>query len=164
MIGPGSKNTSAGSETGTSEDTEVSSSEDAREDQSPGSGNSESTGATGYLNNRMDSDDPSDTVVLAETGVTEVGIDGLEIATVPSGGGGSIASTVNFTITQPNAADFPDQIVKARTYLGAPADAMDCPLFLEVSFRGRKESNLDFGDAYDVDKGGEVIKLSLIHI
>ena len=84
MIGPGSKNTSAGSETGTSEDTEVSSSEDARQDQSPGSGNSESTGATGYLNNRMDSDDPSDTVVLAETGVTEVGIDGLEIATVPS--------------------------------------------------------------------------------
>ena len=158
MIGPGSKNTSAGSETGTSEDTEVSSSEDARQDQSPGSGNSESTGATGYLNNRMDSDDPSDTVVLAETGVTEVGIDGLEIATVPSGGGGSIASTVNFTITQPNAADFPDQIVKARTYLGAPADAMDCPLFLEVSFRGRKESNLDFGDAYDVDKGGEIIK------
>ena len=157
MIGPGSKNSSAGSEAGTTEDTEVTSSEDARQDVSPGDGNSQSTGATGYLNNRMDTDDPSDTVVLAETGVTEVGIDGVEIVTVPSGSGGSHASTVNFTITQPNAADFPDQIVKARTYLGAPADAMDCPMFLEVSFRGRKESNLD-PDNWETDvAGGEII-------
>ena len=157
MIGPGSKNSSAGSEAGTSEDTEVTSSEDAREDVSPGDGNSQSTGATGYLNNRMDTDDPSDTVVLAQTGVTEVGIDNVEIATVPSGSGGSIASTVNFTITQPNAADFPDQIVKARTYLGAPADAMDCPLFLEISFRGRKESNLDPENWDTDDAGGQII-------
>lgn len=155
MIGPGSKNSSTGSEAGQIEDTEVMSFEDARLDRPDTSAGGSSSGDSGYLNNRMDSDNPEDTVVLAQTGVTEVGIDNLEIVTVP-GGAGSAASTVNFTITQPNAADFPDQIVKARTYLGAPADAMDVPLFLEINFRGRKESNLNFGDDYDVDGGGAV--------
>ena len=53
--------------------------------------------------------------------------------------------------------DFPDQIVKARTYLGAPPDAMDVPLFLEVSFRGRKESDENL-ENWNTDKGGEIIK------
>jgi len=156
MIGPGTKNSSAGSEDTPTQDTETSSSEDARKDQ--GEKGSIRTTGTGYLNNRVDSHpDPTQTVVLAETGVTEVGIDGLEIATIPGGGGSSQSTTVNFTITQPNAADFPDQIVKARTYLGAPADAGDVPLFLEVSFRGRKESDLN-PDLWDTDNaGGEIM-------
>ena len=142
MIGPGTKNASAGSEDTPTQDTETSSSEDARKDQ--GEKGSIRTTGTGYLNNRVDSHpDPTQTVVLAETGVTEVGIDGLEIATIPGGGGSSQSTTVNFTITQPNAADFPDQIVKARQYLGAPPDGGDVPLFLELSFRGRKESDLN---------------------
>lgn len=156
MIGPGTKNSSAGSEDTPTQDTETSGSEDARKDQ--GEKGSIRTTGTGYLNNRVDSHpDPTQTVVLAETGVTEVGIDGLEIATIPGGGGSSQSTTVNFTITQPNAADFPDQIVKARTYLGAPADAGDVPLFLEVSFRGRKESDLN-PDLWDTDNaGGEIM-------
>lgn len=155
MIGPGTKNASAGSEDTPTQDTETSSSEDARKDK--GEKGSIRTTGTGYLNNRVDSHpDPTQTVVLAETGVTEVGIDGLEIATIP-GGGGSESTTVNFTITQPNAADFPDQIVKARQYLGAPPDGGDVPLFLELSFRGRKESDLN-PDLWDTDDaGGEIM-------
>ena len=155
MIGPGSKNASAGSEDTPTQDTETSSSSDARKDQ--GEKGSIRTTGTGYLNNRVDSHpDPTQTVVLAETGVTEVGIDGLEIATIP-GGGGSETTTVNFTITQPNAADFPDQIVKARQYLGAPPDGGDVPLFLELSFRGRRESDLN-PDLWDTDNaGGEIM-------
>lgn len=153
MIGPGSKNTNAGGETNPSQNSEVTDGDQQRSEK--GETGTLQTSGTGYLNNRVDTDDPADTVVLAETGVTEVGIDGLEIVTVP-GGAGSETSTVNFTITQPNAADFPDQIVKARTYLGAPPDAGDCPLFLEISFRGRKESNLDPSN-WDTDAGGEIL-------
>ena len=81
---------------------------------------------------------PEQTVVLAQTGVTEVGIDNLELITVPGGSGGKgEQKTLNFQITQPMAADFLDQIVKAQTYLGAPPDAGDCPLFLEINFVGR---------------------------
>ena len=150
MIPPGQANSSANNTNTPTTDTDVSDSNDARSDVSKSTSSSGS--GDGYLNNRMDTDNPSDTVVLAETGVTEVGIDGLEITTVASGSGGSKTSTVNFTITQPNAADFPDQIVKARTYLGAPADAMDVPMFLEVSFRGRMEGlDLDFD-------GGEIVQ------
>ena len=150
MIPPGQANSSANNTNTPTTDTDVSDSNDARSDVSKSTSSSGS--GDGYLNNRMDTDNPSDTVVLAETGVTEVGIDGLEITTVASGSGGSKTSTVNFTIRQPNAADFPDQIVKARTFLGAPADAMDVPMFLEVSFRGRMEG-LDL----DVD-GGEIVQ------
>ena len=149
MIPPGQANSSANNTNPATTDSDVSDSNEARSDVSKSTSSSGS--GDGYLNNRMDTDNPADTVVLAETGVTEVGIDGLEITTA-AGGSGSTTSTVNFTITQPNAADFPDQIVKARTFLGAPADAMDVPLFLEVSFRGRKEG-------VDVDKdGGEIVK------
>ena len=52
----------------------------------------------------------SKSITKPKTGVTEVGIDNLEITTVP-GPNSTETSTVNFTITQPNAADFPDQIV-----------------------------------------------------
>ena len=158
MIGPGSKNTSAGNPAGVTQDSDVSDGNDARETVANKKGTLYTTG-DGYLNNSVTAP-PENTVVLAQTGVTEVGIDELEIVTVPGAiGGGTEGSQVNFTITQPNAADFPDQIVKARTYLGAPADAIDCPFFLEVTFRGRKESNENMDD-WDMDKGGELVDIS----
>ncbi len=149
MIGPGSKNGSAGSEATPEQNTEESGGEESRKDQAEKG--TLTTSGRGYLNNSVD-DLPENTVVLAQTGVTEVGIDDLEIVTVP-GGSGTAASTVNFTITQPNAADFPDQIVRARTFLGAPADAMDCPLFLEITWRGRKESDENI-DNWNTEAGG----------
>tara|TARA_Y100000389_G_scaffold203355_1_gene251527 strand:+ start:1249 stop:4104 length:2856 start_codon:yes stop_codon:yes gene_type:complete len=158
MIGPGSKNTSAGNPAGVTQDSDVSDGNDARETVANKKGTLYTTG-DGYLNNSVTAP-PENTVVLAQTGVTEVGIDELEIVTVPGAiGGGVEGSQVNFTITQPNAADFPDQIVKARTYLGAPADAIDCPFFLEITFRGRKESNENMDD-WDMDKGGELADIS----
>ena len=155
MIGPGEKNTSAGTENTTNQNTEDSDSEDAKQTQ--GKPGSLTTSGSGYLNNSVDAE-PENTVVLAQTGVTEVGIDNLEIVTVPTNGA-SIGSTVNFTITQPNAADFPDQIVKAREFLGAPPDAADCPFFLEITFRGYKESNED-SDNWNTDAGGEPVTIA----
>lgn len=149
MIGPGSKNGTPGSEATPEQNTEETGGEESRKDQAEKG--TLTTSGRGYLNNSVD-DLPENTVVLAQTGVTEVGIDDLEIVTVP-GGSGTAASTVNFTITQPNAADFPDQIVRARTFLGAPPDAMDCPLFLEITWRGRKESDENI-DNWNTEAGG----------
>lgn len=157
MIGPGTKNTSTSDPAGATQDSDLTDGTDARKEISE-KGVLQTSG-DGYLNNSVRAE-PENTVVLAQTGVTEVGIDDLEIVTVPGAiGGGVEGSTVNFTIRQPNAADFPDQIVKARTYLGAPADAMDCPLFLEINFRGRKESNEDTQN-WDMDKGGELVNIT----
>lgn len=157
MIGPGTKNTSTSDPAGATQDSDLTDGDDARKEISE-KGVLQTSG-DGYLNNSVRAE-PENTVVLAQTGVTEVSIDDLEIVTVPGAiGGGVEGSTVNFTIRQPNAADFPDQIVKARTYLGAPADAMDCPLFLEINFRGRKESNEDTQN-WDMDKGGELVNIT----
>ena len=156
MIGPGTKNTTTSDPAGVTQDSDLTDGTDARKEISE-KGVLHTSG-DGYLNNSVTAK-PENTVVLAQTGVTEVGIDDLEIVTVPGAiGGGVEGSSVNFTITQPNAADFPDQIVKARTYLGAPADAFDCPLFLEITFRGRKESNEDIS-SWDSDKGGELVDI-----
>lgn len=160
MIGPGGEATSTNSQTGETERStqgEDSDSGDARSDiPTPGAINN--TGR-GYLNDCV-RDTPENTVVLAQTGVTEVGIDNLEITTVP-GPNTTETSTVTFTITQPNAADFPDQIVKGRQFLGAPPDAGDCPLFLEINFVGYDESDVEADlnvektvGNFDVEKGG----------
>lgn len=151
MIGPGEASTSASNPGGTSSDNETSSAEDDRKNQ--GNSGSLSATGTGWLNDNVRAT-PDNTVVLAQTGVTEVGIDNLEILTVPGGEGGSEASRCNFTITQPLACDFPDQIVRARTYLGMPADAMDAPMFLEINFVGYTESDLN-ESKWDTDKGGQ---------
>ena len=132
MIGAG---TSAGAGA-TTQNTDDVSSDDIRKD--AGKSTIQTSGA-GFLNNAVRAK-PEQTVVLAQTGVTEVGIDNVELVTVPGGVGGSEQSTLNFTITQPNAADFPDQIIKARAFLGIPLSATDTPLFLEINFTGYSEA------------------------
>ena len=136
MIGAGSKSTSTGTENTTSPDSDNSNSDDQRQNQSTAT--TQLSGG-GYLNDAIRAE-PGQTVVLAQTGVTEVGIDNVELVTVPGGVSGSEASTLNFTITQPNAADFPDQIIKARAFLGIPLDATDAPLFVEINFTGYSEA------------------------
>ena len=160
MIPPGGKAVSTNPQTGEPErstQSDDSDSQDARSD-IPTTGSMNDQG-TGYLNNCVRAE-PENTVVLAQTGVTEVGIDNLEITTVP-GPNTTETSLVTFTITQPNAADFPDQIVKGRQFLGAPPDAGDCPLFLEINFVGYDESDVEADlnvektvGNFDVEKGG----------
>ena len=138
MIAPGTATTSASNPSTIVEDSE--------------SGGQTQSSGTGWVNDAV-RDKPENTVVLAQTGVTEVGIDNVSIFTVP-GGDGSKQSACNFTIRQPNAADFPDQIVRARTYLGMAPDAMDCPLFLEINFVGYKESDMN-QYTWNTDEGGQ---------
>lgn len=77
--------------------------------------------------------DPKDTVILAQTGVTGAVIDDLSIENRITS---TIATTdVSFTIKQPGAADFIDQLQLARAYLGIE-NTVSTTLFLEIVFKG----------------------------
>ena len=77
---------------------------------------------------------PADIVVLAQTGVTTTTIDDLTVQTLSqTDGPNSVA--IDFTITQPGAATFLDQLQLTRAYLGQEADSMPI-MFLEISFKG----------------------------
>lgn len=126
---------------------ESSGSADVRQDK-PDSAAGGSQG--GYLQN-YNVAPPDRTVVLAQTGVTGAQIDNLEIESSVGPGGGVEMSKVNFDIIQPGAADFMDQIISARAHLGMPINAGDCPIFLEIVFKG-------YGtDISDEDLGGQAI-------
>tara|TARA_A100001011_G_scaffold30854_1_gene29852 strand:+ start:3753 stop:6710 length:2958 start_codon:yes stop_codon:yes gene_type:complete len=112
--------------------------EDARSDLTPQK--ESQLGGGGFLNGKMTAD-PKDTVVLAQTSVTGNGIDELEIITSIGAGGRNVKKTANFTITQPGAVDFPDQIMRAKNYLGIPYNSKDFPMFLEINFKGRKHED-----------------------
>lgn len=104
--------------------------------------------AGGFLNNYYIAD-PSETVVLAQTGVTAGNnIDNITIENIAKFDSGLITRNINFNITQPGAANFIDQILLARKQLGIPTYATDTPLFLEIVFQGYDEG-LD-----DADEGG----------
>lgn len=104
--------------------------------------------AGGFLNNYYVAD-PSETVVLAQTGVTAGNnIDNITIENISKTDSGLITRNINFNITQPGAANFIDQILLARKQLGIPTYATDTPLFLEIVFQGYDEG-LD-----DADDGG----------
>jgi hypothetical protein len=93
------------------------------------------SGGGGYLNGCYRAAN-NQTVVLAQTGVTGVQIDNLEITAAVASGNNFEVSTVNFDIIQPGAANFIDQIMAAKAKIGAPVFANDIPLFLEVTFKG----------------------------
>lgn len=99
--------------------------------------------------------EPSQTVILAQTGVTATTIDKLVIKSVITANDGPKAQTVDFEIFQPGAANFLDQIQMAKVYLGQPNVSMPT-VFLEVSFMGYKESDLGPSDVeWDPDTGGQ---------
>ena len=105
--------------------------------------------------------DPSDTVVLAQTGVTGTQIDNLVMKHKISASSGIVTTDVDFTVRQPGAADFLDQIQLARAYLGIPLTTT-VPLFLEIVFKGYTADTIDDAnsDRYDEDAGGEPVTIA----
>lgn len=81
-------------------------------------------------------------VVLAQTGVTANQIDNLEIdgyADPSAASADSSTLTGSFTIVQPGAASFLDQIQWSRKYLGATDEQLttqDFDMYLDISFLG----------------------------
>ena len=90
--------------------------------------------------------DPGSTVILAQTGVTGTQIDDLEIDTLMDTAN-TIKSAISFTIKQPGAANFLDQIQLARAYLGLPF-TQDLYVYVEIVFKGYS------ADPEDEDIGG----------
>ena len=83
-------------------------------------------------------------IVIAESGITELEIDDLEIHTVAGISREArigTATNFSFTITEPFGAQLLDRIVEAADRLGIENFAK-APFFLEVSFRGRKSGDL----------------------
>jgi len=105
-----------------------------------------------YMIKKMDNDtlydDPKNTVVLAQTGVTGASIDDLVID-FQYDTSNTTAQKITFSVTQPGAADFLDQIQLAKAYLGLEMQAQTL-LWLEIRFQGYTA----FAD--DEDEGGEV--------
>lgn len=77
----------------------------------------------------------SQQVIIAQTGVTAVTIDNLEIAFTPDTGGNYIQTKFDFTLVQPGAANLLDQIRLARAFLGAE-NAAEYYFLLEITFVG----------------------------
>jgi hypothetical protein len=98
---------------------------------------------------------PASTVILAQTGVTGTQIDDLEIMSVVTGSDGAQANAIKFTVIQPGAATFMDQLQLAKVYLGQ-ANANSVTMYLEVRFQGYQESDLGPSDVeWDPDTGGD---------
>ena len=99
----------------------------------------------GWLNGAMAAK-PEDTVVIAQTSVTGVQIDNLDISFVQGPNtGNSTAVRAAFTLKQPGAADLLDQIQLAIVHLGHFMFA-DGPLFLEINFQGYEDDLDDKND------------------
>ena len=113
----------------------------------------ETAGGGGWLNGAKAAK-PEDTVVIAQTSVTGVQIDNLDLSFVSAPNtGNSTAVRAAFTLKQPGAADLLDQIQIAKMHLGHYMYA-DVPLFLEINFQGY-EDDLD-----DADAGGKPITIA----
>lgn len=95
---------------------------------------------------------PADTVILAQTGVTGTVIDDIVIESLLTTEGPNTVG-INFTVKQPGAASFLDQIQMAKAYLGQPNVATPT-VFLEIRFQGR-EADLD-----DIEAGGNPVTIA----
>ena len=103
----------------------------------------------GYLR-KAKSADPKNTVIIAQSSVTGVQIDNLSID-IKKGPSGAFATSAQFTLIQPGAADLLDQIQAAKKHLGIQAGIYaPVPMFLEINFKGYKD------DLDDLEGGGEI--------
>lgn len=97
-------------------------------------------------------------VILAQNGVTGTQIDDLEITNGTTGAGGA-ATLGSFTIVQPGAANFLDQLQWTRKYLGTPESELttnDFYLYLDINFLGYDSPVTDDINKDDNnDRGGE---------
>jgi hypothetical protein len=110
-----------------------------RSTQSMGRASTTSSAEGGFLHNYYKAI-PEETVVLAQTGVTAANqIDEISIENIAKYDTGFETTGINFSIIQPGAANFLDQILYARKHLGIEPYASDCPLFLEINFQGYDE-------------------------
>jgi hypothetical protein len=104
----------------------------------------------------LTSDNPGDIIILAQTGVTATIIDDLSIDALTNADGPN-AIKLTFTITQPGAATFIDQLQLARAYLDQPNSAMPV-VFLEIRFQGWLGSTMGQDD--DEDTGGQYAEIT----
>lgn len=92
-------------------------------------------------------DKKKDIVVLAQTGVTGTQVDNIAIETFA--GGTYNTTKVTFSVIQPGAASFLDQIMIAKAYLGMP-QSVTTPLVMDIRFQG-----YDAGGDENSPEGGE---------
>jgi len=97
-----------------------------------------------------------DQIILAQTGVTATTIDDLSIEALTAADGPNVVQ-IKFTITQPGAATFIDQLQLARTYLDQPNSAFPI-VFLEIRFQGWLGSTMGKDD--DEDTGGQYAEIT----
>ena len=95
---------------------------------------------------------PNETVVLAQTGVTGTQIDDVEITSLVNPQAGTQLQC-SFTIVQPGAATFLDEIQVAKAYLGYENAVITTEFFLEIRFQGY-ETDFD-----DNEEGGAPVKI-----
>lgn len=109
------------------------------------------------LNNGTFSNDtliaPNDMVILAQTAVTGVQIDNLEIEAL-TGYEGAQATKASFVITEPGGASFLDQIQYSKGYLKSNPETFDTTMFLDIRFQGYTS------DVNNNEQGGEITIIS----
>jgi hypothetical protein len=101
-------------------------------------------------------------VILAQTGVTGVQIDDVEIQSGNQKDTATKALTGSFTIVQPGGANFLDQIQWTRKYLGAPDAEIktnDFYMYLDINFLGY-DSPVRDGPFDDHEDGGEMLQIT----
>lgn len=103
-----------------------------------------------------------DGVILAQTGVTGTQIDEVRIKSFAGAGSSTTQTVVEFSIFQPGAADFIDQLNMARSFLGNPLGTSPT-LFMEIVFKGYESDpdDADLGGAPAVIAGPFRYKLSV---
>lgn len=111
--------------------------------------------------------DDDNELIIAQTGVTDIKIDGLTIDAVIGGGtdsatSGAIGTTVEFTITQPLRFDLIERLLAAQEALGL-VPFQQYPLFLEIGFVGGQKNTTDYnGEQVSYSAPTKIIKLLFV--
>ncbi len=98
-------------------------------------------------------------VVIAESGVTPIAIEDVQITTTGSiskEAGTGVATRVQFTLMEPYGVTLLDQIQRAAYFLGVD-NFQKFPWFLELSFKGRRHPELD-DSAFEFGEGDQPLK------
>lgn len=87
-------------------------------------------------------------VVIAESGVSPIDIDNIEMRStggITKEAGSGMATSFNFTLREPFGVTLLDQMQSAGRFLGIE-NFQKYPFYLELSFKGRRSSDLDAAD------------------
>ncbi len=87
-------------------------------------------------------------VVIAESGVSPIDIDDIEIRStggITKEAGTGLSTNFNFILREPFGVTLLDQIQRAGLFLGVK-NFQKYPMYLELSFKGRRSSQLDAAD------------------